>query len=62
MERIKWAEESRSKDADLESKCQLVWEGVVSDRSFGEVRKASFIFYYKLPFYREDKCASPFRS
>ncbi|XP_063849235.1 U4/U6 small nuclear ribonucleoprotein Prp3-like [Scylla paramamosain] len=38
MERIKWAEESRSKDADLESKCQLIWEGVVSERSFGEMQ------------------------
>ncbi|XP_042211720.1 U4/U6 small nuclear ribonucleoprotein Prp3-like isoform X2 [Homarus americanus] len=37
MERIKWAEESRSKDADIESKCQLVWEGTTSERSFGEM-------------------------
>jgi len=37
MERIKWVEESRSKDADLESKCHLVWEGVKPDRSFGDV-------------------------
>lgn len=36
MERIKWAEESRSKDAELESKCQLIWEGSVPERSFGE--------------------------
>ncbi|XP_064082597.1 U4/U6 small nuclear ribonucleoprotein Prp3-like isoform X1 [Macrobrachium nipponense] len=38
MERIKWAEESRSKDADLESKCQLIWEGKTSERSFGEMQ------------------------
>ncbi|MCL4123273.1 UNVERIFIED_CONTAM: hypothetical protein GTU68_017263 [Idotea baltica] len=37
MERIKWVEESRSKDAFLESKCQLIWEGVVQERSFGEM-------------------------
>lgn len=42
MERIKWAEESRSKDAELESKCQLIWEGSVPERSFGEV---SITFY-----------------
>lgn len=38
MERIKWAEESRSKDAELESKCQLIWEGSVPERSFGEMQ------------------------
>ncbi|CAL4113560.1 unnamed protein product, partial [Meganyctiphanes norvegica] len=38
MDRIKWAEESRSKDAELESKCLLVWEGVKPDRSFGDVQ------------------------
>lgn len=37
MDRIKWAEESRSKDAELESKCLLVWEGVKPDRNFGDV-------------------------
>lgn len=38
MERIKWAEESRSKNTELESKCQLVWEGVKTDRSFADVQ------------------------
>lgn len=38
MERIKWAEESRSKDADIEPKCQLVWEGIVPERNFGEMQ------------------------
>ncbi|KAK3879323.1 hypothetical protein Pcinc_016108 [Petrolisthes cinctipes] len=38
MERIKWAEESRSKDAELESKCQLIWDGIASERSFGEMQ------------------------
>ncbi|KAK8729549.1 hypothetical protein OTU49_008539 [Cherax quadricarinatus] len=38
MERIKWAEESRSKDADIDPKCQLVWEGTTSERSFVEMQ------------------------
>ncbi|KAK7081259.1 U4/U6 small nuclear ribonucleoprotein Prp3 [Halocaridina rubra] len=38
MERIKWAEESRSKDADIEAKCQLIWEGKTQERNFGEVQ------------------------
>lgn len=56
MERIKWAEESRSKDAELESKCQLVWEGVVSDRSFGEVRR-TFVFFYLKQSDLSSKCS-----
>ena len=47
LDRIKWAEESRSKDADIESKCQLVWEGIVSERNFSEVSKIiSFLLNY----------------
>ena len=47
MDRIKWAEESRSKDSKVEAKCQLIWEGIVSERNFSEVNfNLYFSFVY----------------
>ncbi|KAF2357128.1 Pre-mRNA-splicing factor 3 [Trinorchestia longiramus] len=37
MNRIKWVEEARTNTNNVEPKCQLVWEGTVLERSFGEM-------------------------
>lgn len=38
MHRIKWVEEARASTNNIEPKCQLVWEGSVLDRNFGEMQ------------------------
>ena len=45
LKRIKWVEEARANSkCEVEPKCQLVWEGSVLERNFGEVsQQLSFV-------------------
>ena len=45
MERIKWVEESRNKNPDIEPKCDCIWTGVVQNRSFTDVSFRTILFF-----------------
>ena len=45
MQRVKWVEEARTNTKAAAHKCQLVWEGSVLDRSFGEVTVRQILKY-----------------